>query len=1265
MGKSKKASFRRPNPGRTLAAIEAQGTDVMPAMGIQDGPAQATVHASEDDLPSPDTFPVVAVGASAGGFEAFKGLLQHLPADTGMTFVFVQHLSPQHASMLPSLLSRETPMPVIEVQQGMLVEPDHIYIIPPNTRMSVESGVLKLEPRPEERGAPRPIDHFFCSLAADRKGAAIGVILSGADSDGALGLQAIREEGGIAIVQSESSAKYPEMPRAALSAGMVDLVLSPAEMGSALGRIAKSNAMMGTDPMGDGESGRRDDAQLNRILALVRASTGVDFRGYKLGTLRRRISRRIALESHHDLAVYQSNLESNPSELHALYEDILIGVTGFFRDPDTFQVLQNDLIPKLLNERKNSLPLRVWVPGCSTGEEVYSIAMCLVESLSASPHPVPIQIFGTDLSERGIATARAATYPENRIDKLSAERKSRFFKRVDNGYQIVKPLRELCVFARQNLVADPPFSRLDLISCRNVLIYLGSELQRKAIATFHFALRPGGYLILGRSESLRQIPDLFSIVENQHRFYLRKSAADPGNLDLIRKGFASDKAGKVVFPASSSQRSMPELERAAERLVLAEYGPAWVIVNDKFEVILSHGDTSPYLKLAPGLATLSLMKMTREGIRSELMRLLAKAKRDDDPVQSGVCREITGEKLRIVRLEVRRMTNPAGQGSSYIVLFFAPVHDPAEPVARSRRARGMRREPKAALVDLERLNQELEATSRLMQSIIDERDSASQDLVSANEEIQSSNEELQSINEELETSKEELQSSNEELITLNEELLNRNRDLTRLGDDLSNLLSSTTIPILMLDEETRIRRVTETAREFFNIRPADLGRPVGDIRTALNIESLEPYARRVMQSLGAEEIELQDRKGHWHLLRIRPYRTSSNRIEGTVVTLIDIDQIRRARDFAELIIESVQSPLLLLGSDFHVKIANHAFRKMYGLKAVEIKSRLLFEICGGAWDLPQLRKALARLLTIQDAVESLEIEQESAGPETKVLLINARRVQPDGENQVLVAVEDVTTQKRREEFLIGEQEKLKTSVESGEVALHESEAALLQSRNELRALSADLLNSQGDERRRISRELHDDLSQKLAKLQFDLERFAQHPPSDLKEIRKRLRACCEAVEGLSNDIRRIAYELHPAALEHLGLKVALSAYIRDFSKREKIPVVFTARKVPSRIPLEISTALYRIVQEALRNIVKHAGKATGKISLNGDRKQIVLIIQDNGIGFEIHPSYRRGGLGLVSMQERVRLIHGRFVLESLPGRGVTINIQVPLSPQGA
>lgn len=1227
----------------------------------------------ETQPPTRRDFPIVGAGASAGGLEAFTGLLRHLPVDTGMAFVLIQHLAPQHASMLSALLSRTTPMPVMEVQHGMPVNPNHIYIIPPNTLMRIEEGVLKLEPRPEERGAPRPIDCFLHSLAADRKAGAIGVILSGADSDGALGLRAIRDEGGITIVQSESSAKHPEMPRAALAAGIVDLILSPEAMGTALARIGRHPVLTEQEPRSVALQNQDEETQWSRIFALMRTATGVDFRGYKRGTIQRRINRRMILQRHPDLEAYRSDLETNRSELLALCEDVLINVTGFFRDPETFHALANDIVPRLLQARESGMPVRIWVPGCSSGEEVYSIAMCLIESMPASSAPIPMQIFGTDISERAISTARTATYPESQVAKLSPERQARFFKRVESGCQIAKPIREMCVFARHNLLTDPPFSRLDLISCRNVLIYLEFDLQKKVIATFHFALRPDGYLVLGHSESLQHFPDLFSRADSQHKFYIRKSDQEHGSMAMLRRRFAAGPPGNLALsPVSRQGRELDmELEKTAERLVLSEYGPAWVIVNENFEILHTRGDTSPYLQLAPGRATLALLKMARECLRGELRKLLAKIKSEDSLIQSTAFQENAGRDIRTIRLEVRRLPGSADQSSRFLVLFFttAGARHATPDQSRSLRTRSA---GKAAAAEVERLKQELLLTSQSMQSLIDERDSANQDLTSANEEIQSSNEELQSINEELETSKEELQSSNEELNTLNEELQNRNLELSHLSDDLANILSSTTMPILMLDRELRIRRVTEAAEQLFNIRSKDIGLPIGDIRMGLTVKDLEILVRRVMETLHAEELELQDIEGRWHLLRIRPYRTADNRIEGSVLTLIDIDQVRRAqiqadaaRDFAELIVESVQTPLLVLRNDLSIRMANRAFCKSYGLQHSEISDRFFYEIGGGRWNLRDLRTALERIPARRGSVKNFEVEQELPGLGKRSFLINAHRVQPVGENQILVAVEDVTAQKRAQCILIDEQQRLQRSLEFGTAALHDSEAALLRSRNDLRALTAKLLQTQAEERRRVSRELHDDLSQKLAKLQFDLETLEQHLPASLKEVKSRLLIIRDGAETLSNDIRRIAHELHPSALDHLGLAVALRSYIREFAEREGMTVRFASRKVPAQIPPEVVTTLYRIVQEALRNVAKHAGKTSVTIALTGSPHQLSLSIRDQGIGFDMPAAQDKGGLGLISMQERARLVHGSFALETLPGRGVAITVQVPLTSRGA
>ncbi len=1172
-------------------------------------------------------------------------------------------------------------MPVTEVQQGDLVKPNCVYVIPPNTLMSIAGSHLELSPRREERGAPRPIDHFFRSLAAERKTHAIGVVLSGADSDGALGLQTIRGEGGFAIVQSEDSTKNPEMPRAAIAAGPVDLVLSPEDIAVELARIGQHPALNDGAMTVLPAPSRDDDSALHRLLTLLRVATQVDFEGYKPGTIRRRIARRMVLKRHADLEAYVSYVEANPAEVLALCDDILINVTGFFRDPEAFEALENDIFPRLLRGRSGDAPLRVWAPGCSSGEEVYSIVICLLESISKLGLATPVQIFGTDLSERAIRTARNATYPEAAILKLSPERQARFFTHIESGYQVVKPVRDLIVFARHNLVLDPPFSRLDLISCRNVLIYLGSALQRRVIDTFHYALQPEGYLMLGRSESLVNFPELFSFPDKQHKFYSKKATGSYASMDLIGRGFAREEPRRIVSMqlGSGAHSSEAEIEKAAERIVLSEYAPAWIIVNENLELIHSRGDTSAYLQFPAGRPTFALLKIAKESVRGELRKLLTKARTDRSLKESSALRVKEDGKIRNIQLEVRRIPRPEHGGGCFVVLFSTAETDPTPASSMGVASPDTN--------DFERLHDELALTNQRLQSIIDERDAANQDLTIANEEIQSSNQELQSINEELETSKEELQLTNEELNTVNEELHNRNRELSTLSDDLANLLTSTTIPIVMVDNELLIRRLTTAAEGLLNVRPSDIGRPVGEIRLALSLEDIAPVVQRAIATLEAEDIEVRAGDGCWYVLRIRPCRTADNRIQGALLFLMDIDQARRAqlaantaREFAESVVESLQTPLLVLRSDLRVRLANPAFFHAYNLQARDVENRLLYEISGAAWDRPVLRRALARVSAEQLPFESIELEQD-IGSKKRIVLINARPVQRDGERQILMAVEDITTQKQAERILFEEQEGLRRSVQAGaaelaqtvqtlhtesigrmqaETALHESETALLQNRGELRALTASLLQSQGEERRRVSRELHDDLSQKMAKLQFDVETLEQLLPAEFQQWKTGLLSIRDEVGTLSNDIRRIAYQLHPSSLDHLGLSVALRSLCAEFAEREKLEVNFTARKVPKRIPPDIASSLYRVVQEALRNVVKHAGTTEVSLTLAGGPGQLSLTIRDNGTGFDARSVQGKGGLGLISMQERVRLVNGEFFVKSKPGHGVLITIHVPM-----
>ena len=1246
-----------------------QEPDAVPGQGVE---AAVT---SEHERPPVLDFPVAALGASAGGLEAFKLILENLPLDTGMAFVLIQHLSPQHSSQLSSLLSHSTSMPVTEVADPTPVQPNQVFVIPPNKLMSISQGVLKLTPRPESAGVPMPINHFFRSLAKDQKSGSIAVVLSGTDSDGALGLQNIREEGGIAIAQSEDSAKFPGMPHNAAGAGPVDLILSPKEIAHELGRIAgtKGPARFAPGgatgpPVGEPPSGRHYDA----ILALLKESTGIDFRGYKRQTIDRRIRRQMLLHRHAELAEYAARLETNRSELTALYEDILINVTSFFRDPGAFVALGNELLPELLKSWVNGSPLRVWIPGCSTGEEVYSIAMCLLEAVSQIPSPVPIQFFGTDISERALAAARLAVYQENQLAELSEERRRRFFAPIQNGFQVVKPVRELCIFARQNVCVDPPFSRMNLISCRNLLIYLGPGLQRQVIATFHYALQPEGYLMLGKSETLNGFPQLFSQIDKEHKFFQRTGGAH-ASLNMIGRGFTDDLG--AARPHSKAVPNRPrrvDFERAAERIVLREHGPAWVVVNDRFEIVHSRGPTSDFLQLPAGVPSFDLMRMARESLRSELQKLLARARDHDLAFQASTVREIGDGKIQRIGLEVRSIPGQTRENPRFLVIFSSPKDHPAQSEESGPRPDLIRSAPGSQTPEVEGLREELTLTGQRLQTLIDEHDAANQELTSANEEISSSNEELQSINEELETAKEELQSSNEELSTLNQELQNRNAELSRVGDDLANLMSSTTIPILLLDNFLRIRRMTPVAESALGIRPGDLGRPLSEIRMRLSVEDVESLARGVLTTLSPRKVELRDREGRWCELRLRPYRTADNRIGGVVMVLIDIDQLRRAqeessqaRQFAESIVQAVQTPLLALGKDLRIRMANRAFYDGYGIEPAEVENMSFLEIRQGEWNFPELRAALEGTMEDRAAAGEVELEGEFGGQGKKNVCIHLRSVQPDGEKLILAALEDITAQKQAANVLAVRQEQLKSRVEEGTAALRESESALLRSRGELRGLAASLLNAQESERRRISRELHDDLSQKVAKLQFDIETLEQKLPlADVRDAKQTLLRVRDQAAMLAGDLRRVAHGLHPSSLDHLGLAVALRSYAEEFSQSTAIPVQFTSYDIPAQIPIEVSTCLYRIVQEGLRNVGKHAPSAAVEITLAGNPDMLDLSIRDDGEAFDAEVVREKRGLGFISMQERVRLVQGEFSLEAKPGRGVHISVQVPLAREG-
>ena len=861
-------------------------------------PAESTQRKSEEvpvsEQTSDESFPIVGIGASAGGLEAFTQLLRELPSDVNMALVLVQHLDPTYKSMLTELLSRTTSLTVLEVTDGVRVKPKHVYVIPPNTAMTISERVLHLTSRIEVEGKHMPIDHFLQSLAKDQKSRAIGVILSGTSMDGIQGLRAIKDEGGITIAQDEQSAKYYDLPRSAVAAGCVDLVLRPEDIAQELVKLSRHPYVPYLET--EGAENLLPQSDLEKIFGLLRKATKVDFADYKHATIKRRILRRMLILKTEKMEDYLKYLQTNPGELGSLFQDILISVTGFFREPETFEALKHEIFPSILKNRSADDAIRVWVPGCSTGEEVYSLAISLVEYLDRSRVHPSIQIFATDVNEAVLEKARQGVYAASA--SISAERLQRFFVPTNGSIQVSKPIRRMCVFAKQDVTADPPFSKLDLIVCRNLLIYLGLALQRKLLPIFHYSLKPTGFLVLGDFETVGEFDNIFKLADKRLKIYSKKPVATRTPLDFSSRYIARDE--QVDKPGASRQAESraPEQEifKEADRILLTRYSPASAIVNGDLEIVQFRGRTGAFLEPAPGKASLNILKMARQGLMTDLRLALDKAKKSGETVRRDAIEIRSDGKNLNVNLEVVPLKTHTGY-PCFLVAFEEALPNPAPSVSLGR-GRGEKSAKERRTEDLKivRLQQELSATKDYLQSIIEDKEAANEELKAANEEIQSSNEELQSTNEELETAKEELQSTNEELTTVNEELQNRNLELTQAHNDMTNLNAGANVPILMMGSDLQLRSWGPLSEKLFNLKASDLGRSIFDINLDLQTPDLKGTIEEVVAQDVDKELEVRGPHGRWFLVRIRPYRTADNKIEGAVLAFVDIDRIKQVEE---------------------------------------------------------------------------------------------------------------------------------------------------------------------------------------------------------------------------------------------------------------------------------------------------------------------------------------------------------------------------------
>jgi two-component system, chemotaxis family, CheB/CheR fusion protein len=993
---------KRELPGTGSAANASIQAELLLA-----GPGQSAEDSSGDEskLKAGNRFFISGIGASAGGLEAFEQFFTNMPPDSGIAFVLVPHLSPEHKSMMVDLLKRFTRMQIYEAGEDMKVEPDCIYIIPPDREMSISGGRLQLAKPLERRGLRHPIDSFFRSLAADQGERAIAVIFSGTGTEGTLGLKEIKGANGLVIVQDPDQAKYDGMPRSAIATGLVDYILPVEKMPETMLRHIRHTGTREAVPPGMEEVFPSD--LLQKISVLVRSRTGHDFSLYKHKTVTRRIERRMAVLQIDTIDDYFQYLRNHPHEVDTLFRELLIRVTNFFRDQEAFEILKAKALPDIFRERQPDQTVRIWVPGCSTGEEAYSLVMVFQEYMRTLDMKFKIQVFATDIDSSAVEIARAGLYSPNITVDVSAERLADFFIRTENGYRIKDAYREMVVFAIQDLIKDPPFSRLDLISCRNLLIYLSSGLQNKVLPLFRYALNPGGILFLGSSESIGESSDLFSVVDKKWKIY---RASKTGKIEFppleLKSAGLTERIRRHKGP-DPKRAEEPNIEKIAGDLLLEHYAPPCAVVDSKGELLYVHGRTGKYLEPASGKASLNIVDMAREGLRTELRIALRQAdKQMKDISVTGLNVKTNGD-LQTINLEIKYIRKPESlRGLVMVVFRDAQRLETAKSEKKDQKTEGLANESTAEL------EIELKSTKEHLQTTIEELQASNEELQATNEELQSSNEELQSMNEELETSREEMQSTNEEMLTVNAEFQHKMDELSQVNNDMSNLLASTQIATIFLDMGLLIKRFTPSATKIINIIQTDIGRPLTDIVQKIEYPGLIQDAAEVLKTLEQKENVVRHQNGRWYLARIIPYRTTGNVVAGLVITYIEVTEQRKLQEELEDvlaltkgIVETVHDPLVALDTNLRVLSANKSFYNTFRVSPEETEGKLIYDLGNRQWDIPGLRKLLEEILPLNNSVENFLVEHAFPGIGPKKMLLNARQIEKS--KAILLTIADI------------------------------------------------------------------------------------------------------------------------------------------------------------------------------------------------------------------------------------------------------------------
>lgn len=936
-------------------------------------------------------FVIAGMGASAGGLEAFEQFFSNMKKNPGMAFILISHLDPQHASMLTEILQRVTQMTVVEVQDGMKVKPNFVYVIPPNREMIIFQGTLKLSIPEGPRGQRLPIDVFFRSLAQDQGENAIGIIFSGTGSDGTMGLRDIYGVGGVAIIQDPSTAKYDGMPLSAIKAGYYSYILPVQKMSEAILEMITRQSLRREPAISEDER-----IGLNHILMLLRTRTGHDFFQYKKSTIQRRIERRMFQKNINKFELYFGYLKENAEEVQNLFKELLINVTSFFRDLEAFHILATAVLPKLLAGKPETYTFRAWIPGCSTGEEAYSIAILLYEFLEKSHKLFKVQIYGTDLDNEAISIARQGIYLPNISQDVSPERLHRFFTMEKDHYRVKKEIRDMVVFATQNVIKDPPFTKLDLLSCRNLMIYLNTDLQKRLLLLFHYSLKPGGILFLSPSENLGTNSDLFEPLNRKWKLFQRNPFS---NLpyEMLDQGFSfTSQPAEHIKKEPTTKVEKINFVDLIRRILLTSYVPSSVVTDMKGDILYVHGETGKYLELMSGHPTLNIVDLAREGLQLEIRNAVQKAAKSKEPTINREISIKTNEGSQSVNLSVRPFLDPQ-KNRSLLLIIFQDLIKSKEVITTPPQKSGKSSE-NTRIVELER---NLSLAKESLQNTIEEQQASNEELQSTNEELQSTNEDLQSTNEELETSKEELQSINEELVTVNSELQGKIEQLDHMQNDMKNLLDNINIGIIILDEQLHIRRFSRDAGKIYRIIDSDIGRPIVDIKSNLvDInDNLLKDAKKVLETLVSSEREVHTSDNIWYLARIHPYRTIDNVIDGVVISFSDIthrtltDLMQEKKGVVDDIINTVLEPLIVLDKDRIILSASHVFYDEFKLKPEETIGRSIYGLgTQGRWNIPELKELLETNLPLNQNVTGYEIQYEFPDLGRQKVLVHARRV---------------------------------------------------------------------------------------------------------------------------------------------------------------------------------------------------------------------------------------------------------------------------------